>query len=159
MRFKFSHIIYSLKFFFLFLSPSQIIFISVTALLSSVVIGQQRFIGQRAKSKFRPFPEWFANMQPPADAMMNYDEQNDQPVDNQSENSQFQTIYVDDAVENERPPSESDGKFARSNVHKARLQEFQSLCPHVQRVVDLSNENSEYEYNPSSYVERVCKRN
>jgi hypothetical protein len=117
----------------------------------SVVTGQ-KFTEQRAKLKFRPPTEWFANMQPPPQEQSpSYFEQSDQPVPD----SQFQDLYVED-YEPEAVESQFSGgsKFVRHPSMEPPV--FQSLCPTSRTDVFL-NTDSDFEYRPSSYVEVKCE--
>lgn len=117
----------------------------------SVVIGQ-KFTEQRAKLKFRPPAEWFANMQPqPMEQSPNYFEQSDQP----EQDTQFQDLYVEDYEPEAELQFSGGSKVARHPSMEPPV--FQSLCPTSRTDVFLNTE-SDYEYRPSSYVEVKCER-
>lgn len=125
---------------------SQIILVIVTGI--SVVIGQ-KFTEQRAKLKFRPPGEWFANMQPSMDQSPSYFEQSDQPVSD----SKFTDLYVEDFDPEGDSQFSGGSKFARHPSQDPPV--FQSLCP-TKRTDIFLNTDSDYEYRPSSYVEVKC---
>ncbi|CRK95554.1 CLUMA_CG009019, isoform A [Clunio marinus] len=110
----------------------------------SIVIGQ-KFVEQRKKLRFRPPSEWFENMQPSMEQSPNYFEQSDQPAPD----IQFQDVYVDD-FEAETDPQNGGLKVVRHP--SMEVAHFQSLCPTRKTDVFLDND-SEYEYRPSSYEE------
>jgi hypothetical protein len=117
----------------------------------SDVIGQ-KFTDQRAKLKFRPPSEWFANMQPsPMEQSPSYFEQSDQPAPD----SQFQDLYVEDYEPEGEAQFSGGTKFVRHPSMEPPV--FQSLCPTSRTDVFL-NTDSDYEYRPSSYVEVKCEK-
>lgn len=93
------------------------------AIVASVIAGQVFTEQQRSKLKFRPDPDWFANMQPPMDQMPNYFEQSDQPMPE----GQFQDLYVGDYDHNTEAEFSGGSKFARHPSQESAV--FQSLCP------------------------------
>jgi hypothetical protein len=117
----------------------------------SIVIGQ-KFTDQRPKLKFRPPSEWFANMQQiPVDQLPSYFEQSDQPSQS---NTQFQDFYVEDYDPEGELQFSGGPKFVRHPSQEPPV--FQNLCPTSRTDVFL-NDDSDYEYRPSSYVEVKCE--
>lgn len=121
-------------------------------------MGQQRFIGHRPKSKFRPRPEWFSEMLPKPEPVV-YEEQNDQPVISISTNdSPFQDFVLEDYDTQERSyPNEETLKLPRKSKEP---EVFQNICPVTKRVVIVSQDprfEPEYEYSPNVFMEIYCK--
>jgi hypothetical protein len=120
----------------------------IVAIISSV-IGQQKFTEQRAKQKFRPSNEWFANMQQAMEQSPNDYEQNDQP----QPESQFTDFYVEDYEPQADAELVGGNKFVRHPSQAPAV--FQSLCPTTNLTVLLDTES--HEYRPSSYIEKRCE--
>lgn len=124
----------------------------------SIVMGQQRFIGHRPKSKFRPRPEWFGEMLPKPESVV-YEEQNDQPVLAISLNdSPFQDFILEDYDTQEKSyPIDDILKLPRQvKGHDV----FQNICPIKKEVIITSQDprfEPEYEYIPSKFTEVHCK--
>lgn len=121
------------------------------ATIVSIAIGQQR--EQRTKLKFRPPAQWFANMQPAnMEQSPSYFEQSDQPANDNE--SPFQDLYIEDYEPEADTQFSGGSKYARHPSMDPPV--FQSLCPTSRTDVFLNND-SDYEYRPSSYVEVKCE--
>jgi len=121
-------------------------------------MGQQRFIGHRPKSKFRPRPEWFGEMLPKPESVV-YEEQNDQPVLAISSNdSPFQDFILEDYDTHEKGyPIDEILKLPRQAKD---VEVFQNLCKTIKKVIHTSTDprfEQEYEYIPSVFKETYCK--
>jgi hypothetical protein len=121
-------------------------------------MGQQRFIGHRPKSKFRPRPEWFGEMLPKPESVV-YEEQNDQPIIAVNSNdSPFQDFVLEDYDMQEKSyPMEEVLKLPRQSKE---VQVFQNICPAKKTTVFISRDprfEQEYEYSPSVFTEITCK--
>lgn len=123
--------------------------ISLIVIISFVVA--PNFADRREKLKFRPYPEWFANMQPPADQSPSYFEQSDEPA---SEN-QFTDLFVDDYESDNESQFSGGSKVPRHPSMFPAV--YQSLCP-TKRIDVFLNNDFDYEYRPSSYVEVECEK-
>ncbi|CAH1716320.1 unnamed protein product [Chironomus riparius] len=132
-------------------------YLIVMMTLISIVMGQQRFIGHRTKSKFRPRPEWFGEMLPKPESIV-YEEQNDAPlIAINSNDSPFQDFVLEDYETQEKI-------YANEEVPKLPRQSkepevFQNICPSIKRVVIISQDPSfeqEYEYSPNVFMEVSC---
>lgn len=124
----------------------------------SIVMGQQRFIGHRPKSKFRPRPEWFGEMLPKPESVV-YEEQNDQPVIAISSNdSPFQDFIFEDYDTQEKSYPIDDILKLPRKVKEVDV--FQNICPIRKEVIIISQDprfEQEYEYIPSKFTEIYCK--
>lgn len=121
-------------------------------------MGQQRFIGHRPKSKFRPRPEWFGEMLPKIEPVV-YEELNDQSVISISSNdSPFQDFVLEDYDTQEKSyTNEETLKLARQSKEP---EVFQNICPIKKEVVIVSQDprfEPEYEYSPKVFIETFCK--
>ena len=124
----------------------------------SIVMGQQRFIGHRPKSKFRPRPEWFGEMLPKPEPFV-YEDQNDPPVVAISMNdSPFQDFVLEEYDVPERSnPREEVLKLPRQFKDP---EVFQNMCPTNKTVIVVSQDprfDPNYEYSPKVFTEIFCK--
>jgi hypothetical protein len=141
----------------IFFAPLQITLVAVV----SVVLGDNQFIGQRLKSKFRPRPEWFnageEGEELPRPEALTYDEQSDQPV---IPNFPSHISYIDgyEFADSHDGGSEEGNKFQRHTLRG--LESFQNLCPIIIRNVStISHEmaDKDYDYIPNRFMEFVCQ--
>lgn len=122
----------------------------------SIVVGQQqRYIGHRPKSKFRPRPEWFGDMKP--DAVMNEEQHPVIAID--PNNSPFQDFILEDyEIAESGSSSDEPGKFPRMIPNEMFV--FQNVCPSLvkNRVVSQDPRfDQNYEYIPNSFQEILCE--
>jgi hypothetical protein len=107
--------------------------------LIGITLAQQRFIGHKVKSKFRPSVDWFANMRGQStsdDSQANSEIQSDQPIE-----ENFQDFYVD--YEPDEGESK-EGKVVRT-ISK-QTETFQNICPYFNRSIISSESDPDHEF-------------